>query len=253
MSPMSFSLGSRVALITGAGRGMGRAVAIEFARHGAAVAVQDIELEVARAVAAEITAAGGTAAAFGGDVTVEGFAEKLHGEVVAKLGAVSILVNNAAVQESSDWLTVGVDRMAWQWRGNVVTPWLLTRLCAPAMREAKWGRVIMLSSVQGRRGFPRMMGYSTTKAAINNMVTALCRELAGGGITINAIAPGYFDTHRNAAEFPDRDTKIQSGRGVPVGRVGEPQDVCGMAVLLASDAGSYITGQVLYIDGGLTA
>lgn len=223
-----------------------------YAAAGARVAVQDIDLDAASAVVAEIYAAGGEAKAFGGDITEEGFAGRLSGEVLGALGPVDILVNNAAVQERADWMTVGLDRLAWQWRGNVVTPWFLTRACVPHMRERKWGRVIMLSSVQGRRGFSGMMGYSTTKAAVNNMVTALTRELGGYGITVNAIAPGYFNTHRNAADFPDEETKREKGKWVPVGRVGEPEDVVGMALLLASDAGGYITGQVLYVDGGLT-
>lgn len=252
MSNVSFSLAGKVALITGSGRGMGRAMALEFARNGAAVAVQDIELDVARAVAAEITAAGGRAAAFGGDITTETFAETLHAEVVAKLGNITILVNNAAVQERSDWLTVGADRMAWQWRGNVVTPWLLTRLCVPAMKSQRWGRIIMISSVQGQRGYTGMMGYSTTKAALNNMVSALARDLGSDNITVNAIAPGYFDTHRNQADFPDEKTKLDKGKWLPLGRVGEPDDIAGTAMLLAADAGGYITGQVLYVDGGLT-
>lgn len=245
-------MSGKVALITGAGRGMGRAMARAYAAAGARVAVQDIDLEAAAAVVADIRAAGGEAGAFGGDITEEGFAGRVYGEVLGAVGPVDILVNNAAVQERADWMTVGLDRLAWQWRGNVVTPWFLTRACVPHMRERKWGRVIMLSSVQGRRGFLGMMGYSTTKAAVNNMVTALTRELGVDGITVNAIAPGYFNTHRNAGDFPDEETKRERGKWVPVGRVGEPEDVVGMALLLASDAGGYITGQVLYVDGGLT-
>jgi NAD(P)-dependent dehydrogenase (short-subunit alcohol dehydrogenase family) len=231
---------------------MGRAIAVAYARQGARVAVQDIDLQVAGEVATEIRAFGGSAAAFGGDITTDDFAARLHAKVIAELGAVTILVNNAAVQERADWLTVGVDRLAWQWRGNVVTPWLLTRLCFPDMKNGHWGRVLMLSSVQGRRGYAGMMGYSTTKAAIDNMVTALCRELGPHGVTVNAIAPGYFDTYRNQDDFPDSKTKSEKGKWIPVGRVGEPQDVAGLATLLASDAGSYITGQVLYVDGGLS-
>lgn len=219
---------------------------------GCHVAVQDLDLQAARTLAGELAAAGGVAAAFGGDVTDERFADEVFDAVARSIGPPDILVNNAAVQEVAEWEHARIERLLWQWRGNVLTPWLLTRRCVPAMRERRWGRVIFLSSVQGRRGNPNMLGYSTTKAAVNNIVTGLAAALGPDGITVNAIAPGYFDTFRNRDDFPDEATKRQRGLWIPLQRVGEPDDVSGAVRLLAGDHGAYITGQVIYIDGGLT-
>jgi NAD(P)-dependent dehydrogenase (short-subunit alcohol dehydrogenase family) len=252
MSESKAELVGKVALVTGSGRGMGLAIARGLAGLGAAVAVQDVELGVAEAAAEGIRAGGGKAIALPGDITDPGTPEMLVREAREKLGPVLILVNNAAVQEHVPWTTANVDRLAWQWRGNFLAPLLLTRLAYPDMKAAKWGRVLNVSSVQARRGFAGMVGYSSTKAALENQTTALARELGPEGITVNAIAPGYFDTHRNQHDFPDDKTKIERGKWVPLGRVGEADDVVSSALLLCSDAGAYITGVVLAVDGGIS-
>lgn len=246
-------LKDRVVLITGAGRGIGRAMALAFARCGARVAIQDIELEVAREVAA---LAGPSAVAIGGevggDITLPETAEQIVSQVRRQLGEVQVLVNNAGVQEAVHWTETKQDRLEWMWRGNVLAPWNLTKLCLPAMKAAKWGRVINISSIQGKRGYPDMLGYSVTKSALNNFTLTVAAEVARDGVTVNAIAPGYFDTHRNRWQFPDAETKAKRGEWLPARRVGEPEDVVGAALMLASDAGAYITGQILYVDGGMS-
>lgn len=242
----------RTVLITGSGRGIGRAMALALARVGHAVAVQDMEVIAAEAVVAEIAQRGGRAEAFGGDVTDPALPEQLYSEVHRRLGPPDILINNAAVQEAVAWDQASPERLQWQWRGNVLTPWMLTRLCAPHMRQQRWGRVLFLSSIEARRGNPGMLGYSTTKAAVNNLVTGLAAALGPDGITVNAISPGYFDTHRNRDDFPDEATKQRRGQWLPLRRVGEPEDVVGLTLLLTSDRGSYITGQVIPVDGGMS-
>lgn len=249
-----FRVDGKVALVTGAGRGIGRAIALGLARAGARVVIQDLDREVAEAALREIEAAGAVGVAIGGDITDPEFPDRTHAAVVHGFGGaatVSILVNNAAVQERRDWTTPDVSRIEWQYRGNVITPWRLTTLCVPAMRTAGWGRVLNISSGQARKGVASMLGYSMTKAALNNQTTALARDLAPHGITVNAIEPGYFDTHRNAADFPDADTKRSRANWIAMRRVGEPEDVVGTALLLCSDAGSYITGQIIGVDGGM--
>lgn len=246
-----FALVGRTALVTGAGRGIGRAVALALARAGASVAVQDIEVEVAQAVVREIESAGGRGAAIGGDAAEAGFPEAVHSAACSALGAVTVLVNNAGVQEPTPWTEVRAERMHWHYQANVVAPLRLMALCHPGMKAAGGGRVINVSSIQGYKGHAGMITYGMTKAAIDHLTRSMSRELAPDRITINSIAPGYFDTYRNRKDFPDESAKRERGKWVPMGRVGEPEDVVGAVLLLASGAGAYITGQTIYVDGGL--
>ncbi len=221
-----------------------------LAEHGAKLAIQDLDLAVAQDLAREI---GAGAIALGGDITDLSTPEMLVRETREKLGDPLILINNAAVQEHVDWREAKVERMEWQWRGNVLAPFLLMRLCIPLMQKARWGRIINQSSIQARGGVASMIGYSTTKAALENLTKAFARDFAGENITINAIAPGYFITHRNREQFQKPQDKFESAKWVPMKRAGDPEDVAGTTLLLCSEAGAYITGQVIGVDGGLSA
>jgi NAD(P)-dependent dehydrogenase (short-subunit alcohol dehydrogenase family) len=246
----AFDLTGRVALLTGAGRGIGLGIARAMASFGAAVAIQDIDVETAGREAAAIVAAGGKAIALGGDVTDLSLPEKVVGEVTAQLGRLDILVNNAAIQSVAPWTTVAVEDVERQYRANIVSPLLFSRLAAEAFRRSGYGRIINIGSVQGRRGSPNMLAYSMSKAALANFNSGLARSLAKEKFTVNLIAPGWINTYRNRADFPDEQTLREKGKHIPLGRVGEPEDFGGIAVLLASEAGSFITGQVFYVDGG---
>ncbi len=249
MPAANFDLQGKVALITGAGRGIGMSVAETLAMAGCAVVVQDIDQDVAQSVADRIVAAGKKAVAMGGDVTDLTLPSKLVKETVSRLGGIHILINNAAIQNFMPFLDLPIDEMEREYRANIITPVLLCQQVIPIFKSQKWGRIINFGSIQQIRGGPQTVAYSMTKAAIVNLTKALMRELAPDGITINVIAPGYFDTWRN--RHHGERMEQQAKQWVPIGRVGVPADCAGTALLLCSDAGAYITGQSIHVDGGM--
>jgi NAD(P)-dependent dehydrogenase (short-subunit alcohol dehydrogenase family) len=252
MAP-NFDLTGRVALITGAGRGIGNGIAEALAAHGALVAVQDIDLEVAQKAADKIEAAGGRALALDGDITNVDAALGWIDQTVQTLGGLHILINNAAVQTPRYWLEETPAEFERQWRANLITPIALAQKAVPIFREQKWGRLINLGSLQGKSGNPHMLPYSMSKAALENFTKAAARDLGKDGITANIIAPGYFNTWRNRDEFQTPEDFVKRSQGIPLKRIGEREDCAGAALLLCSEAGSYITGQTLCIDGGISA
>ena len=248
-----FSLQGKVILITGAGRGIGLAMAKALVAAGASVAIQDIEFDVAQKEADAINAAGGKAVAFGGDILDLTLPARLVAEVVQRLGGLHVLFNNAAIQERTDWIKVTAEDMETNFRANVVSPLLFIQQVTPIFRAQKFGRIINMGSVQQRAANPGMLPYSVSKGAMEKITEGLARTLAKDNITVNQIAPGWItNTHRNRDEFSDPQQAIEAGRkNIPLGRLGEPTDMAGVAVLLCSDAGSYITGQNIFIDGGM--
>jgi NAD(P)-dependent dehydrogenase (short-subunit alcohol dehydrogenase family) len=248
----NFNLDNRVALLTGAGRGIGRGIAQALASAGCAVAIQDIDEDVAQEVARGIEAKGGCAIALGGDITDLDLPAQLVAQTREQLGGLHIVVNNAAIQIEKSWLELSREEIEMQIRADQITPMMLCQLAAPIFREQGWGRVLNVGSIQGLKGNPGMLAYSISKAALENMTRALARDLAPHGITVNIISPGYFDTYRNRSQFPNEEEKKKRGEWLPMKRVGDPEDCGGIALLLCSDAGSYITGQTIYVDGGIS-
>ncbi len=248
-----FSVKNRVALITGAGRGIGLAMAQVLAAAGAAVAIQDIDLDVARAEADAINTAGGKAIALGGDATDVSLADRLVKDVGEQLGPTTILINNAGVQRYADFLDYPIDEMARQLNCNILFATRLCQLLVPQMIDSSWGRIINLGSIQGNKGNLNMPAYAMSKSAISTFTRALGRRYAQNGITANCIAPGYFYTARNMGNFPNPGDLEREGKHVPVGRIGQPEDCAGITLLLCSQAGEYITGQTIYVDGGMLA
>jgi NAD(P)-dependent dehydrogenase (short-subunit alcohol dehydrogenase family) len=254
MNGPNFSLSGRVALLTGAGRGIGLGMAKALAAHGAAVAIQDVEPDVAAAEAEAIVAAGGRAVAIGGDVTDLDLAGRVVKEAVQQLGGLHVLVNNAAIQKRVHWLDQPPAEMAHYLATDVVGPIAFCQHAVPVFRQQRWGRIINVGSIQGMGGNPTMLPYSLSKSALITMTKALARDLAKDTITVNLISPGWIDTYRNRDDFKDDEDKADRGRkAVPIGRIGEPEDFGGIAVLLCSEAGSYITGQTIGVDGGMSA
>lgn len=248
----NFDLSGKVALITGAGRGIGLAIAQTLALSGCAVAIQDIEIEVAQHEAQRITERGGLAMALGGDLTDISIAEHLLMQTQERLGGFHILVNNGAIQIEKLWTELSVEEIESQLRADQVMPLRLCQIAAPLFRFQKWGRVLNIGSIQGLKGMTHMLAYSISKAALENLTRALSKDLAEHNVTVNNLAPGYFNTWRNRAQFQSEEEVDQRGQHVPMKRVGQPSDCAGLALLLCSEAGSYITGQTIFVDGGMS-
>jgi NAD(P)-dependent dehydrogenase (short-subunit alcohol dehydrogenase family) len=246
-------LAGRVALVTGAARGIGLGVARELSRAGCAVAIQDIDAEAATAAATALEREGGRAVALVGDVGDLAHTATLVDATVERLGALDILVNNAAIALDAAWESVPLVDVERQLRVDLIAPLILCQRAAIYLRGRRWGRILNLGSIHQRNGFAMKLVYGMCKAALENMTRALARDLARDGITVNLIAPGYFHTHHNRDDFPNAKAKEEAGRRmVPAGRIGEIEDCGGLALLLCTDAGSYITGQSIYVDGGMT-
>ena len=249
----NFDLHGRVALLTGSGRGIGLAIAQALASAGAAVAIQDIDLDVATREVEQIKQQGGRAIPIGGDIRVPREAAAWIDRTVEQLGGLHILVNNAAIQSNQPWLDVSVELMEEQFRANLFTPFVLSQRAVRIFRPQKWGRILNVGSIQQLRGVGSMLPYSLTKSALATLTKTLARETVKDGITVNLIAPGFFRTLRNQNSFATEEKAKHAGDWVPMGRPGEPQDCAGAALLLCSDAGAYITGQSIFVDGGMSA
>ena len=249
--PPDFNLDGRVALITGAGRGIGLGIAKALASAGCDVAIQDIDEKVARREATALEKGGVRAIALGGDITNVALPNKLVRETVKQLGGLHIVINNASVQSWQHWTKLDVKEFDRTMHANCFTPIRLCQAAEKVLRKQRWGRIMNVGSIQQLTGNETMLAYAMSKAALENMTIALARDLAGDGITVNNLAPGYFRTIRNP-QLASAQGRRKAGSKIPAGRVGEPGDVGGIALALCSEAGQYITGQTIYVDGGIS-
>jgi len=243
-------LAGRVAVVTGAGQGLGRAIAIRYATEGARVAVVDINADTAQAVAEEITAAGGTAAAITCDVSDRAAVDDAAARAAADLGPINVLVSNAGLTRPAmlwkmtdeQWSTVLDIHLngAFYWLQAVV----------PGMQEAGKGSIIFTTSSAGLNGTIGQINYSSAKAALLGMTRSAARELASYNIVVNAVAPAAATPMTEGLRNNDKlnDNYLQR---IPLKRWAEPEEIAGTYVFLASDEATYMTGQVLAIDGGL--
>lgn len=246
---MDKHLANRVAMITGGGQGIGRAVALRFAGEGAKVVVIDIVAESARAVADEIKAAGGEAMAATCDVTRRDQIDALVGQVLAAYGQIDILCNNAGITRDARLVKMTEDEFDSVVDVNLKGVFNLTQAVAPHMIERGYGRVISASSIVGLYGNFGQTNYVATKAGVIGMTRVWARELGPKGITANAIAPGFIATDM-IKTVPQKVLDDFAGR-TPVRRLGTPEDVANAYLFLASEESGFINGIVLSVDGGL--
>jgi NAD(P)-dependent dehydrogenase (short-subunit alcohol dehydrogenase family) len=249
---MAMRLKDDVALITGGGSGIGRATCIRLAEEGAVVAVLDRDLEGARATVQEIESAGGRALAVKADVSRAEDVEAAVAEVVAALGRVDILVNNAGVST-----VISVAKMTEeQWDQtidvNLKGTFLCCRAVIPGMKERRRGKIVNVSSLFGLDGGPARAHYSASKSGVIGFTRSLATELGYFNINVNAVGPGIIETPMFLSDMGAELREALPER-VPLRRLGQPRDLANAVLFLASEEGSYVTGQCLFVCGGLSA
>ena len=246
-----FDLSGKVALITGSSRGIGKSIAMQMALHGARVVISSRKADSCEATAAEIAAAGGTAMARACHVGHKGELQTLVDATLERWGRIDIVVCNAASNPHFGPLARISDQAFEKIiHNNVLSTLWLCGMTLPAMAERKEGAVIIVSSVSGFLGSAMLGAYGISKAADMQLARNLAVEWGPHNIRVNCIAPGVIKTEFSRALWADPARAAAFARGYPLRRLGEPDDVAGVAVMLASRAGSFITGQTLIIDGG---
>ena len=243
-------LSGKTALVTGGSRGIGRAICLELARRGAAVAVNfNRSAAAADAVVGEIEAMGGSAKAMKADVSDADEVAALFKSFRAEFGTIDILVNNAGMTRDNVIMLLKPDDFDAVINTNLRSAWLCCKAASRVMMRKRSGVIINISSVVGIAGNGGQSNYAASKAGIIGITKSLAKELAVRGIRVNAVAPGFVDTDMTA-ELGD-DIRAQAIAAIPLGRMGAPEDIASAAAFLASDAAAYITGQTLVVDGGM--
>lgn len=248
-----FALHGRAALVTGGGRGLGRAMALALAGAGADVAVVGRTRPELEAVAADVAALGRRSAAVVADLADAAQAPMAVDEAIRAFGRVDILVNNAGTSIRRPVLELALEEWEAVFAINLRAAFLCAQRAARDMRARGWGRIISIASLTALLGRPRTAAYGASKAGIAQLTRNLAYELAPDGITANAIVPGVIRTALTEPLIEDPAYAREMLSRIPLGRFGEPEDLAGAVVFLASDAAAYVTGALLVVDGGWTA
>ncbi len=244
-------LNGQVALVTGASRGIGRAIALQLARSGASVACVARTTAGLEATLAAIREAGGTAEGFAADVSSTEDVNRVVEEVEAKFGGkIQVLVNNAGI--TKDGLFLRMEDDAWDAviDTNLKGTFLFCRAVGALMMRQRYGRIINITSVSAIMGNPGQANYSASKAGVIGFTQTIARELASRGVTVNAVAPGFITTDMTEV-LPDK-VKAEVKERIPVRRLGAPEDIADLVTYLASPSASFLTGQIIAVDGGMT-
>lgn len=243
-------LAGRVAMITGANRGLGREIALRLAADGAVAAVCARDIAAAESVVAEISATGGRGFAVQLDVTNTSSCEAAVDHVLKECNRIDMLINNAGITKDSLLLRMSEDAWDAVIDTNLKGVYRCSRAVLRPMLKARNGCIVSISSVVGISGNPGQTNYSAAKAGIIGFTKSLAQEVAGRGIRVNAVAPGYVDTDMTQKLSAEQQTALLSR--IPLGKTGKPADIAAAVAFLVSDDAAYITGQTLVVDGGLT-
>jgi NAD(P)-dependent dehydrogenase (short-subunit alcohol dehydrogenase family) len=247
------TLSGKTALITGASKGLGKAMALALSAAGATVALVSRDAAKLGDVQSEIKAAGGQAAVFVADVTNEAQVDQLDKEISAKLGKIQILINNAGINIRKNLTDFTLEEWQSVINTNLTSAFLMSRRFVPHMKGTGYGRILCMTSIMSHVSLPQRSAYSASKAAVLGLIRALALELAAEGITVNGISPGPFATEMNLPIVNNPELNSQFVANIPVGKWGKVEDIGSLASFLCSDAASFITGTDILIDGGWTA
>ncbi|WP_293935738.1 3-oxoacyl-ACP reductase FabG [Iodobacter sp.] len=244
---MSFE--GKIALVTGASRGIGQAIALDLARAGAVVIGTATTDAGAEAITAYLKEAGNTGCGLRLQVTEEGACEAIVDSITQQFGPVTILVNNAGITRDNLLMRMKDEEWDAVMATNLRPVYKLSKAVMRGMMKARWGRIINIASVVGATGNPGQANYSAAKAALFGFTKSLAREIGSRGVTVNAVAPGFIDTDMTKS-LPD-EQKAKLVEQIALGRLGNPQDIADAVSFLASDKAAYITGNTLHVNGGM--
>lgn len=249
---MTRSLNGKVAVITGAGSGMGRSMALRLAEDDARIAIWDINGDGAEETAKMVRDAGGTAIEITADCSDRAQIKAAADQTRSELGNIAILVNNAGIAPFTSFLEIDEELLDRVLSVNLKGPFFVTQECVPDMIEAKWGRIINITSSSVQSGSPLQTHYTSSKGGLLGLTKCLAMALGEHGITVNMIPPGSIDTPMlRGAEIMQREGAVEAyGSALPVGRIGQGEDIAAAAAFLASEEAGYMTGQTISVNGG---